>query len=256
MLSRQRTTTWCQTSRLEPTPPPLTWVTMSLPAFNRRLSYKRLDPMKGRDVLAVERTLEREGFRKRKPVLTYGWRARENVKAFQADAKLRVTGVYDLRTHQKLAPLFDDYDRWLYNHSLAPAKPVASPRDKLMRAVWALYATKPWDYHLVRPFLLYSWTQRIRYHYDCSWFATQVYYRARLPDPNGYSYKGGYGNTESLRGQGVRVNKALPGDLVFYGSYGSSTDPAHVVVAVAHGNCIGHGSTGGPRLLPQTYRDI
>ena len=123
-----------------------------------------------------------------------------------------------------------------------------------MHSVWTLYAQRPWHYHMVRPFILYPVGRHIAYTFDCSWFVTQCFYMSGLQDPNGVKYRGGVGNTETLRAHGTQVGGPAPGRLVFYGSYGSASNPAHVAMCVDHGKCIGHGSEGGPRLLPVGYR--
>ncbi len=227
-------------------------------AFGRTLRYHRFGAAdKGRDVLAVSRALHLHGYRWAEATDTYGWRMRDNVELFQRRHNQNPDGVYDGPVHEYLAPLFDGYSDWLYaNAEQRPERPDVTDRDRLMHAVWYLYALRPWVYHPVRPFILYTYDQRVGYAFDCSWFAKQAYYLARVASPDGLSYGSGMGNTETLRAGGRRVSVPSPGDLVFYGWFGSSSDPAHVAVCVAHGKCIGFGSSGGPRLLDLNYRPI
>ena len=80
--------------------------------------------MTGRDVLAVSRALHRLGYRWREPTAAYGWQMRDNVQLFRRRQNMNALGVYDKATHEHLAPKFDDYERWLYNHANAvPAPP-------------------------------------------------------------------------------------------------------------------------------------
>jgi len=241
----------------EPLPPMQGGAQRKPPAFGRVLRYHRFGAAdKGRDVLAVSRALHLHGYRWSEPTDTYGWRMRDNVELFQRRHNQKDDGVYDAPVHAYLAEMFDPYSDWLYrNAEQRPVKPDASPRDRLMRAVWYLYAKRPWTYHAVRPFLLYNYEQKLRYAFDCSWFAKQVYFLARLPSPDG-GYAGGNGNTETLRAHGRHVSVPNPGDLAFYGYYGSSSNPAHVCVCVANQKTIGFGSSGGPRLLDLHYRTL
>jgi hypothetical protein len=171
---------------------------------------------------------------------------------------MNALGVYDKATHDHLAPKFDDYERWLYNHAnVVPAPP--EPMDeagRLMHAIWTMYAQRPWHYNMVRPFILYPVGRHIGYTFDCSWFITQAFYMSGLPDPNGFSYRGGMGNTSSLQQHGTHVSNPEPGDLLFYGSWGSWSDPAHVAMACSQTMGMGFGSEGGPRVLPHGYRTI
>jgi cell wall-associated NlpC family hydrolase len=86
---------------------------------------------------------------------------------------------------------------------------------------------------------------------DCSGTSILVYKLAGCPDPNGTNYDGS-GWTGSLIRRGVSVPSIAvrPGDLTFYGP-GLST---HVVVELGNGQVMSHGSEGGPRILPSTYR--
>jgi hypothetical protein len=94
-------------------------------------------------------------------------------------------------------------------------------------------------------------------HMDCSWFATLCFHTAYLADPNGNHYDGS-GNTTTLRahGRSVSVQEVREGDLVFYGTWGISSDPSHVVVAVSATLCVSMGQEGDPALLPIGYRPV
>lgn len=238
------------------------------PDWNGRiLEFRRFRPMHGRDVLAVERTLRQRGFRTSPPSMGFGRHARANVRAFQHHAGLTVDGQYGSDTHKKLVPLFDDYARWLYAHQsqgpssspIAPAGSDQATREKighLMYHLWGFYAERPWTYNAVRPFRLYRSAGPVTEAFDCSWLATEVYFAAGLPDPNGFGYRGGAGNTETLRARGTAVTNAQPGDLIFYGFFGDRGNPAHVTMYSGNGKCIGFGSSGGPWLTPMDYRPI
>lgn len=226
-------------------------------AFGRVLRYRALRRMTGRDVLAVTRTLHMHRYQWASPTQSYGWRARDSVRLFQRVRRLPVDGVYGEATHQKLAWLFDGYSDWLYTHAdVTPTRPERTARDRLMHALWYCYSLRPWYYHPVRPFILYGYEDRVGYAFDCSWLVKQVFYLAKLPSPDGYSYSSGYGNTESLRAAGRQVATAMPGDVIHYGYYGSPSNPAHVAVASGNDHCIGFGASGGPFLLPVNYRPV
>ena len=238
-----------------------------VPDFGRLLVFRPGAVMKGRDVLAVERTLRQRGFRPQAPGFEYGSHAHDNVLAFQRHVGLFRDGQYGSDTHRGLSPLFDDYSRWLYSHpdlphpmraADLPAGGGDAQRDvgHLMHNLWGFYAMRPWNYHAVRPFTLYRSGEHVDKAFDCSWLVTEVYFAAGLPDPNGFDYHGGAGSTESLRVKGQRVSTAKPGDLIFYGTFGDELDPAHVVMASGNDKCIGFGSTGGPRLLPVDFRPV
>jgi peptidoglycan hydrolase-like protein with peptidoglycan-binding domain len=193
----------------------------------------------------------------------FGRHARDNVKAFQRHVGLTVDGQYGSDTHGKLVPLFDDYSRWLYAHQTMPSAP--SPTllgpdhekiGRLMHQLWGFYAQRPWAYNAVRPFKLYRSGEAVTEAFDCSWLATEVYFAAGLPDPNGFGYQGGAGSTETLRAHGTPVTEAQPGDLVFYGFFGNRDDPAHVAMASGNGKVIGFGSKNGPWLTEIDMRPI
>lgn len=87
---------------------------------------------------------------------------------------------------------------------------------------------------------------------DCSGFATLCYKLAGCPDPNTFGYNG-QGNTSTLLryGQKIKEDQVMPGDLIVYGTEGSSYGH-HVVIAVEHGPdplCVSHGQEKGPALV-------
>jgi cell wall-associated NlpC family hydrolase len=91
---------------------------------------------------------------------------------------------------------------------------------------------------------------------DCSSLATWCLWDA-LGGPyagpdlvNGADWKAGYTGTMMGHGRRVALADAQPGDLVFYGP----PPGKHVVIAVAPGRAVSHGSEGGPYLLSPTYR--
>ena len=92
---------------------------------------------------------------------------------------------------------------------------------------------------------------------DCLRFATQCFWDAQRPDPNGDGYDGS-GNTQTLLAHGSQVatSAVQPGDLVFYGVWGSTTDPAHVAVAIGKGEVVSMGQEGDPSIHPVSYRTV
>lgn len=92
---------------------------------------------------------------------------------------------------------------------------------------------------------------------DCSWFATQCYWDAERPDPNGDNYDG-WGDTQTLLAHGARVTQkaALPGDLVFYGIWGDTANPAHVAVFIGNGQVVSMGQQGDPATRSIGYRKV
>jgi cell wall-associated NlpC family hydrolase len=222
-----------------------------VPAFHRNLVYHQVRTTTGRDVLAISRCLHRLHYRAKPPTDAYGWGMRDNVQLYRRRQNMNPLGVYDAPTHAHLAPEFDEYERWLYTHVQAPPSPEPSTNvDRLMHAIWTMYSQRPWWYHAVRPFILYPVGRHVAYAFDCSWFVTQAFYMSGLPDPNGFGYHGGIGNTSTLAVHGTRVSDAKPGDLLFYGN------PDHVAMACSEKMCMGFGSSGGPRIYPHGYRPI
>lgn len=215
---------------------------------------------KGRDVLAVKRALSKAGyihwggFTK-----TFGPYAVKALKRFQKAKGLKVTGVYDKKTHAKLAPSFDAYGVWLLGQN-----PNQSPEEKVAQAIVNT--------------AIYTYNMRAQIHYsqgshrmdfvrlkirppkvptetDCSGIATFDYWAAYAPDPNGNHFNG-YGYTGTMAGHGVQVRiksikDAKPANLALYGR---RPNFSHVVVCIGGGKGISHGSEPGPLLVNLDYR--
>jgi cell wall-associated NlpC family hydrolase len=92
---------------------------------------------------------------------------------------------------------------------------------------------------------------------DCSWFATQCFWDAQRPDPNGEGYDGA-GDTQTLLAHGVPLakNAAQAGDLVFYGVWGSKANPAHVAVCIGKNEVVSMGREGDPSIRAIGYRTV
>ena len=120
-----------------------------------------------------------------------------------------------------------------------------------MHALWTCTHSGRGTIRMVRPFILYPVGRHIAYTFDCSWFATQAFYMAGLPDPNGFGYRGGVGNTSTLAAHGTRVSDPRPGrpDLLLRSRITSA-------IACSERNVMGFGSEGGPRIAPQGYRTV
>ncbi|MDA0165829.1 hypothetical protein OM076_36520 [Solirubrobacter ginsenosidimutans] len=94
-------------------------------------------------------------------------------------------------------------------------------------------------------------------HADCSSFSTWCLWDALGgPDAgpdivNGSRWTGGYTGTQTDHGHEVAINRALPGDLAFYGPTRNSIN--HVTIVVAPGRVISHGQESGPLALPIAY---
>jgi hypothetical protein len=92
---------------------------------------------------------------------------------------------------------------------------------------------------------------------DCSSYVTWCLWDAfggpnAGPDVvNGDSWRAGYTGTQKQHGRRVRLEDAMPGDLVHYGG----GDGAHVTIVVGKNKVVSHGSEGGPFLLRPDYRD-
>jgi cell wall-associated NlpC family hydrolase len=95
---------------------------------------------------------------------------------------------------------------------------------------------------------------------DCSSFATWCIWdalggvRSGADVVNGQRWKAGYTGTQQGHGRVVRLDRARPGDLVFYA--GANGIVNHVAVLVAPGRVVSHGSQPGPMVLPVSYRPV
>jgi cell wall-associated NlpC family hydrolase len=92
---------------------------------------------------------------------------------------------------------------------------------------------------------------------DCSSFTTWCLWDALGgPDAgidivNGSRWTAGYTGTQMGHGHEVPINRALPGDLAFYGPTRNNIN--HVTIVVAPGRVISHGQESGPLSLPIDY---
>lgn len=90
---------------------------------------------------------------------------------------------------------------------------------------------------------------------DCSAYASWCYWngvRAHLGHTdivNGEHWLAGY--TGTMLEHGRRVERAIPGDAVIYGS---GFPGEHVAIYTGGGLVVSHGSEAGPLLLPWNYR--
>lgn len=223
-------------------------------AFPREL--KRGDV--GMDVVAVKRAMSKAGYIRWggfTPV--FGPFFERTVKKFQADHKLTVTGRYDKRTHAVLAdkrdkkgwPVFDAYGRSLMEKAYAKwTKP--DPRKVIVDAANFYYDNRDRiRYSQVRP-VKYGKVPYVPSLLDCSGGVQLLYYQASdlgVEDPSGYGYAG-WGNTYSQirRGREVPANKAVAGDLVFYGPWKSN--PTHVAMCMGDGRVWSMGSDKDPAI--------
>lgn len=88
---------------------------------------------------------------------------------------------------------------------------------------------------------------RLPFTTDCSGFVTMCYRAAAAPDPNGAHYNG-QGFTGTLLGNGRKVEKPAPGDVVIYGS-GEGHHAALIVAGGSDPLTVSHGSEAGPLLI-------
>ena len=223
----------------------------------------------GRDVEAVQRALYKTGYVKAPRLAinirgnVYNFKTAKAVKAFQADHKLEVDGVYGPLTHKVMVKAggFDAYGAWLLGH-FKPPKPKPEPADSLREVVAKSamfgYFNRYAIHYTMGSMRMYGvrnkiYPPRIPIWEDCSSFATWCYFVAhkgnRSKDPNGLGFNG-YGYTGTLARNGRVVSKPDVGDLGFYGPYPHK----HVVIYVGSGKCVSHGSEGGPYFLTPYYR--
>lgn len=104
---------------------------------------------KGGDILAVKRALK---LRKGKHTFTLNYTAGpafvDEIKALQKSLNLKVDGVYGPKTHAVLAPTFDKFGVWLYNHS-AIRNP--TPPKSASAKVYAKFLLASDKYHADNP---------------------------------------------------------------------------------------------------------
>lgn len=93
---------------------------------------------------------------------------------------------------------------------------------------------------------------------DCSAFVTwclwnALHVRFELPDiVNGSNWSAGYTGTLLAHGVPVPLARLQPADLILYGVPG--TTGKHVAIYIGDGECVSHGSEGGPYKLDYRYR--
>lgn len=206
----------------------------------------------GKDVLAAQRALRKALYKLGYyPVnhcsSLYGNGTLLDTLRFQRREGIVADGHIGTHTWIALDPYLDAYGKLL----LTPKpKPPTPPGIKVAHEAVVLATLAPRHYTQTRPYAGSVEVWRVQGG-DCSGTSILIYKEAGQPDPNGTNYNGS-GYTGSLDKQGVRVDEAqtAPGDLIFYGP-GSSE---HVTVAIGGGQCVSHGSEGGPRTLPVHYR--
>ncbi len=226
-------------------------------SLHKRLKFPRLIKQgdKGNEVIAIQRALRRADCRGIPPSGKYLDFTRRNVIAFQRKHRLRRTGRVNRGTWRHLRRYFDNYDVWLLKHSDAykPKKTGAMAKREAIAAyaLWCYAHRDEMFYRQERPMAHMACPPGVNTFLDCSEFAENSYLcgTKRQVAPSGFGFSG-WGNTDSMRGQGTRVATAMIGDLIFYNS------PGHVTISLGDGTCISMGSSIGPLHLPQAYRPI
>jgi hypothetical protein len=228
---------------------------MELPALPRWLSIGS----KGRDVLALQRALQRAGSlaRTHKAGRVFDSEVDTAVRAFQAAQSLEVDGVVGPDTYEALGPSYDSRGKWLVSQvrleppdAELPLSSSATIRQKIVLAAHLGVEQRSRIHYTqdgrrmdgvrrrILPPAVPSWE-------DCSSFATWCYWVAGAPDPNGRNYDGfGYTGTQIVNG--VETTDPEPGDLCFYGSSRSAI--THVTIYVGNGRVVSHGRDEGPEL--------
>lgn len=175
----------------------------------------------------------------------YGDGTLSDTLRLQRRLRLDVDGKVGVFTWTAIDPQLDAYGKFLLRLKVPQPTP-AGQRVAHEARVLATFA--PRHYTQARPYAgtLDAWRANGG---DCSGTAILIYKLAGLPDPNGTGYDGS-GYTGSLDKRGVRVATADYGDLTFYGQ----TVSTHVTIAIGNGQCVSHGSEGGPYTLPINYR--
>ena len=140
-------------------------------------------------------------------------------------------------------------------------------RRKMMRSALLAYNHAPSIHYTQGPRRWSGIDQKKRsykgqypYYADCSAFVTWIYWDALkkhinhgFPDIlNGARWQAGFTGTLLNHGRPVKGKPTLIGDLVIYGTPGSTGK--HVAMYIGNGKVISHGSEGGPYILPWNYR--
>jgi hypothetical protein len=210
--------------------------------------------MKGADVFAVQRALKAAKCRKRKASRLYGFRCVNNVKKFQRNHHLKVTGKVNQETLDKLGHFFDGYGMYLFAQQRKRTKQ-ATGVSVSVKTAFFLLAHKDETYYSqdaglrMRAITEKMYPPKVPRYLDCSAACTWYRFVAHLSDPNGLNYNG-YGYTGTMVQNGTRVTTPQAGDMTFY------QNPDHVAIEVGSGRVISDGSSGGPYLLARNYRPI
>ena len=219
--------------------------------------------MRGRDVLAVQRALATNGYRRWGAfTLVYGPGTVAQVKSFQQDVGLLDDGEYGRDTHREMVRRkgFDRYGAKLMASAAPP--PADGARGRIVQAAMFCHARRESIHYTQGAMRMQGVRERRRLPRfpvweDCSSFATWLYWQAGADDPNAAGYNGfGFTGTQvsNPKGRSIPPDQARPGDLVFYG--GTPATPSHVAVYVGDRRVVSHGSEPGPHLLAVDYRPI
>jgi peptidoglycan hydrolase-like protein with peptidoglycan-binding domain len=232
---------------------------------------RRMPPMAGYDVLALQRALATAKSPKTgKPyrpwghfTMQFGKGMDAQVRAFQDQHGLTHDGVYGPGTHAKMAPYFDAYGIRLLNlvHVHSPAEIRLAT---LMSSAMVLYNRRGLVHYSQGPSRMTIVRNRLGFRQiqtwgslteDCSSSVTGLYMIAGLADPNGFGFdRRGYGYTGTLAVHGSRagLNGGAPRGALYL--YGWRFPYHHVTMAVGGGNVFSHGSEYGPRISRWNYR--
>lgn len=211
----------------------------------------------GRDVVAVQRALQRAGYRKLRPSGYFGPAMKKQLQKFQHDHSVGATGNYGRPTHTKMLAYFDAYGASLMQAWVASQSATAHRHEVVSAALFGVAHRSEIDYTQgpsrmdgvkfgLRP-------PKFPRATDCSGFATWCYFVPKLDDPSDSAYSLAAPHyTGSLSQHGKEVKVAEPGDLIIYGS---GWPYSHVTIAIDRDKCVSHGSPPGPMILPIHYRD-
>lgn len=206
----------------------------------------------GRDVIAYQRAVKKElaslglASTNRRSGL-YGKGTLADTLRLQRRLGLKADGKVGALTWTAIDPKLDTYGIALL---IPKPKPPASDGQRAAHEMRVLVAFAPRHYTQARPYATTNakWIERGG---DCSGTTSLARKNAGASDANGTDFNG-YGNTWSHIVRGVRIAEQdiLPGDITYYGVGG----PTHEVMELGGGETGGHGSEGGPRILPRHYR--
>ncbi len=183
------------------------------------------------------------------------------IKGLQKRHKIAQTGNIGPLTHELLERLpaknrpkehaFDARSIQLLTeyYELTHVSPDQRIRKAMLQAMQFWYGYRlSIKYSQARPFVV-ARPPKVPWGWDCSGFATNVYYAAGALNPNGRSWDGlGYTGTLMTRGMRCDLRDMEIGDMIFYGSSTRSTDafpygsPTHVAVYNGQGMVYSLGS--------------